>query len=71
MNPAQPTEPPTRHAMVLRDGYRVPLIGIPAEAALEECDLCHQQHALDKLTWTGAQMLCAKCAGSPQQPSSP
>ena len=43
------------HALVPRDGYMVPLIGIKPEAALEECDVCHEQLP------TGKQMLCKKC----------
>ena len=54
-----------KHAMVQREGYTVPLIGIPPDAVLEECDCCHELLGLAKLTWTGKQMLCAKCAESP------
>ena len=51
--------------MVQREGYTVPLIGIPPAAVLEECDCCHELLGLSKLTWTGKQMLCAKCAEPP------
>lgn len=51
-----------KHATVNKDGYNVPLIGVAEEAVLEECDCCHEQHALLDLTWTGTQTLCAKCA---------
>ena len=50
-----------RHAMVQREGYSVPLIGIPPDAVLEKCDCCHEQLGLSKLKWDGKQMLCAKC----------
>lgn len=49
------------HATVNRDGFNVPLIGVPPGAVMEECDLCHEEHPLRDLTWTGTQMLCEKC----------
>jgi hypothetical protein len=50
------------HAMVTRDGYEVPLIGIPAEATLQECDLCHGgPFPIRELEFNGSQMLCEKC----------
>jgi hypothetical protein len=53
-----------KHAMVQREGYTVPLIGIPPDAVLEECDCCHKMFGLAKMQWTGKQMLCAECAAS-------
>ena len=50
------------HAMVVKDGYEVPLIGIPPDAVLETCDLCGNQYGMAELTWSGKQMLCKKCA---------
>lgn len=35
-----PTARPPRHAIVSRDGYAVPLIGIQPSATEEECDRC-------------------------------
>ena len=32
------------------------------EGFVEECDCCHELLGLADLTWTGKQMLCAKCA---------
>ena len=55
-------KPKPKHAMVQREGFMVPLIGIPPDAVLEECDCCHELLGLEALTWTGKQMLCAKCA---------
>lgn len=49
------------HAIVNRDGFEVPLIGVPPGAVLEECDLCHEEHPLRDFSWTGKQMLCKKC----------
>lgn len=47
--------------MVSRDGFEVPLIGIPAESALDTCDLCGNWFPLRELEWTGKQNLCVKC----------
>ena len=52
-----------RHAMVVKDGYRVPLIGVPPAAVLEVCDCCGEEHPVTALRWTGKQMLCKKCDG--------
>lgn len=51
----------SHHATINRDGFEVPLIGVPPGAVMEECDLCHEEHPLRDLTWTGTQMLCEKC----------
>jgi hypothetical protein len=53
-----------RHALVPRDGFMVPLIGVPAEAALQECECCHLEYGLLDLEFNGVQMLCAKCRSS-------
>lgn len=50
-----------KHAQVPRDGYVVPIIGIPEDAALERCDLCGNVFSLWTVKWTGRQMLCKKC----------
>ena len=49
------------HATVVRDGYIVPLIGIPDEAALEECDCCHNIIGLSQAHYVGPQVLCERC----------
>lgn len=59
-----------KHAMVQREGFNVPLIGIPADAVLDECDCCHELLGLSDLTWTGRQMLCVKCAADGQDQKS-
>ena len=56
------------HATAIRDGFKVPLIGIPEDASLEECDLCHDLFPFEKIKWTGCQMLCEKC-NRPEMPS--
>lgn len=49
------------HAIVETQGFKIPLIGIPPDAMLEECELCHDQFPLNKVELTDGQMLCAKC----------
>jgi hypothetical protein len=56
------------HATVTRDGFTVPLIGIPKDATLQECDACHELFGLQQIQWTGAQMLCDKCGKEPVTP---
>ena len=49
------------HASVDREGYTVPLIGIPPQAVLDECDLCHDELPVRDLEYDGRQLLCKKC----------
>lgn len=50
------------HAIVVKDGFRVPLIGVARTAMLEECELCHEQKPLSEIELQGnGQMLCVKC----------
>ncbi len=50
------------HAIVEREGFKVPLIGIPKAAMLEECDLCHQTFPLREMEiQPSGQELCPKC----------
>lgn len=51
-----------RHATVVKDGYEVPLIGIPPDAVTEKCDMCGNEYGMAELAWSGKQMLCKKCA---------
>lgn len=52
----------TKYATVEREGFQVPLIGIPAEAVLQECDGCHDEFPIRELEMSGcAQVLCKKC----------
>lgn len=53
-----------RHATVERDGFRVPLIGIPQNAVLQECDLCHEERPMSEIELVGSQALCKKCRQS-------
>ncbi len=48
-------------ATVVRDGFTVPLIGIPRSSVLEECDYCGETIGLSQATIQDNQVLCAKC----------
>lgn len=50
------------HAIVEREGFKVPLLGIPPDAVLQECELCHEEYPLRdvEMSATG-QILCKKC----------
>ena len=51
-------------ATVEKDGYKVPLIGVPEEAVLETCDCCGESIGLSQsVVGDSGQILCAKCAG--------
>jgi formylmethanofuran dehydrogenase subunit E len=50
-----------KHATIEKDGYKVPLIGIPPDAVLQECDLCHDLFPLREVEVTDAGVLCEKC----------
>lgn len=39
----------------------IPLLGVPAETTLEECDCCHDLFPLVEMTLTGPQFLCFTC----------
>lgn len=49
------------HCLVKKDGYTVPLIGVPVGSGLERCDLCGDAFPLWDVEYTGQQMLCQKC----------
>jgi hypothetical protein len=49
------------HATIKVGGYSIPLIGIPTDACLQECDLCHDEFGLLQVEWSGVQMLCHRC----------
>lgn len=49
------------HATVEVSGFKIPLIGVPSEATLEECDRCHDAYPLTQVTWTERGWLCQKC----------
>ena len=50
-----------KHAMITKDGFQVPLIGINPEAAIETCDCCHDVFGLLEIEYNGRQILCKKC----------
>ena len=50
------------HAIVEREGFKVPLLGIPPDAVLQECELCHNEYSLRDVEMTDSgQILCKKC----------
>lgn len=49
------------HAIIEREGFKIPLIGIPPQATIDECDCCHDQFSIRDLEWNGQQLLCKKC----------
>jgi len=51
------------HAMIEREGFKVPLIGISPSEVLEECDLCHDKFPMSEVEFdsNSGQMLCKKC----------
>lgn len=53
-----------KHATVMRDGFEVPLIGIPEEAVMDTCDTCGVPIKLPEVYTDGDQFLCKKCAGN-------
>jgi hypothetical protein len=51
----------SKRATVPFHGYQVPLIGVPADAVIEQCDLCGDWFGLREVEWSGKQWLCAWC----------
>lgn len=49
------------HAMVPRDGYMVPLIGIPQESAEQVCDVCGQQRHMLEMELHDDKAVCRTC----------
>ena len=52
----------TDHAIVEREGFRVPLIGVPPDAMMQECELCHKMKPLREVQLgESGQLLCEQC----------
>lgn len=51
------------HATIKIDKFIIPLIGVPKDATLEECDCCHEIFAFQDLVLdkTGKFLYCGKC----------
>lgn len=50
------------HAIVEREGFKVPLLGIPPDSVLQECELCHNEYPIrDVEMLSSGQLLCKKC----------
>lgn len=62
-----------KHAVVQRDGYAVPLIGIPPTSVLETCDVCGDEIGLSdaEINEAGNQILCPKCRREWSAPNRP
>jgi hypothetical protein len=61
MEPATISKP--EHAIIKFGGFSIPLIGIPKDAALEDCDCCGDAFYIGDVEWNGRQYLCKKCKG--------
>lgn len=51
-----------KHAEVKIGEFTIPLIGVPRNATLEECDCCHEIIVLSEAVITDKQVLCRKCS---------
>ena len=50
------------HATVILDGKAIPLIGIPRDATLQECHLCHDVFHISQIVLDGKGVpYCRKC----------
>lgn len=49
------------HATVTRDGYEVPLIGVPMRAVEDECQCCGDILLMRVMEVTDGGVLCPKC----------
>ena len=59
----------TDHAIVEREGFKVPLLGIPPDAVLQECDVCHDEFALRDVEMNDAgKCVCKKCITAAHKP---
>ena len=50
-----------KHATVAVGGYEIPLIGVPQDAVLEECQCCGDRFGMSTVELIGTQFLCARC----------
>ena len=50
------------HAIVEREGFKVPLIGIHPDSVLQECHCCHNEFALRDVEMSDdGECYCKKC----------
>lgn len=58
----------SQYATVEREGFTVPLIGIPADAVLDECECCHNVFPIRELMLNadGKAYYCLKCNAKPE-----
>jgi hypothetical protein len=57
------------HAIVEREGFKVPLIGVPADAVLETCDCCGDIIGLTDAVVGDGGVYCRRCASTDADPS--
>ena len=54
------------HATVQRDGYQVPLIGVPKDAVTEMCWKCGKPTPIGEISLEpDGNMVCPKCRSKP------
>jgi len=51
----------TKHPTVKIGEYTIPLIGLPRDATLQECESCHRQFYIGDIIFTGKKFLCVRC----------
>lgn len=51
----------SKHASIRLGGFTIPLIGVPQDATLQECDCCHDIFPIQDIEIVGTQLLCVKC----------
>ena len=58
----------SNHATIQRDGYSIPLIGIPSYGTLNECSECHDDFGIlnhndgeNYIILTGPRFICKVC----------
>jgi hypothetical protein len=49
------------HATVKLDGKKIPLIGIPAVATTDTCDICRKTFHISDLRIDDAYIVCVEC----------
>lgn len=54
-----------KYAKAIRDGYEVPLIGIPEDESQERCEKCGQLFDLLQIRLIDGKMVCDACKSPP------
>lgn len=53
-----------KHATAIRDGFVVPLIGIPEDESQQKCESCGQSFDLLQIRFTDGRFVCDACVKS-------